>query len=261
MREPARSVESEPSRAANPQPAQPAKPQPAQPARRQPILRSAVYAGDRQLRRACRRFGEEFRELRLRAGFSQAAVARAIGVARSAICDLEAGDEGASLRLRARAAAVLGAETGLALYPSNSPLISDATQARLLESLIKVVHPTWRTTVEAPVPGPGRRSIDLRLDGPGDVVLMEVESRVRTLEAAVRELHDERAAVALAEPGRPIHVVLALPPTRHHRALVRSHPALINVTFPIPSRLLEAAVRDGGRWPGDGILWLAKNRG
>jgi DNA-binding XRE family transcriptional regulator len=195
----------------------------------------------------------------LRAGLSQAAVARAIGVARSAICDLEAGDEGASLRLRARAAAVLGAEAGLGLYPASSPLISDATQARLLESLIKMLHGSWHPTVEAPVPGPGRRSIDLRLDGQEDVVLIEVESRVRTLEAAVRELHDERAAVALAEPGqRPIHVVLVLPPTHHHRALVRSHLALINVTFPIPSRLLEAATRGGGRWPGDGILWLAK---
>lgn len=238
-----------------------ARTQPARPAKRQPILRNAIYAGDRQVRRACRRFGEEFRELRLRAGLSQAAVARSIGVARSAICDLEAGDEGASLRLRARAAAVLGAEAGLGLYPASSPLISDATQAKLLESLLKMLHPSWNATVEAPVPGPGRRSIDLRLDGQDDVVLMEVETRVRTLEAAVRELHDERAAVSLAGPGLPIHVVLVLPPTRHNRALARAHPAIIKATFPIPSRLLEAATSGGGRWPGDGILWLATNRG
>lgn len=243
------------------QPARPAKHQSSRATKHQPVLRNAIYAGDRQVRRTCRRFGEEFRALRLRAGLSQAAVARAIGVSRSAICDLEAGDEGASLRLRARAAAVLGAEAALGLYPASSPLISDATQARLLESLLKIVHPSWRPTVEAPVPGPGRRSIDLRLDGGEDVVLMEVESRVRTLEAAVRELHDERAAVAPARPGRLIHVVLVLPPTRHHRALVRSHPAITKATFPIPSRLLEAAIRGGGRWPGDGILWLATNRG
>lgn len=243
------------------QPPWPRKPQPTRPAKPPPMLRNAIYSGDRQLRRTCRRFGDEFRQLRLRAGLSQAEVARAIGVARSAICDLEAGDEGPSLRLRARAAAVLGAEAAIGLYPAGSPLISDAAQAKLLELLIKMLHPSWHPTIEAPVPGPGRRFIDLRLDGRADVVLVEVESRVRTLEAAVRELHDEHAAVSLAAPGRPIHVVLALPPSRHHRALVRSHPALINATFPIPSRMLEAAIRGGSRWPGDGILWLAPNRG
>lgn len=224
---------------------------------RQPIQRRAIYAGDRQLRRTSRRFGEEFRELRLRAGLSQAAVARAIGVARSAICSLEAGDVGASLRLRARAGALLGAEVRLALYPASSPLLSDAAQARNVESLMRVVHRSWHATVEAPVPGPGRRSIDLRLDGHIDIVLIEVETRVHTLEAAVRELHDERAAIALAEPGRPVHVVLALPRSRHHQALMRSHPAIMRATFPVHSRVLEAALQNGGRWPGDGILWLA----
>jgi DNA-binding XRE family transcriptional regulator len=66
--------------------------------------RAAIHAGDRQLRRTCVRFGEEFREIRLRAGVSQAAVARAIGVARSVICRLEQGDPDVSPRIRARAA-------------------------------------------------------------------------------------------------------------------------------------------------------------
>jgi hypothetical protein len=37
--------------------------------------RTAIHEGDRQLRRAATRFGEEFRLMRLRTGVSQAAVA------------------------------------------------------------------------------------------------------------------------------------------------------------------------------------------
>ena len=54
--------------------------------------RTAIHEGDRQLRRAGTRFGEEFRLIRLRTGVSQAAVARAIGVDRASICRIEAGD-------------------------------------------------------------------------------------------------------------------------------------------------------------------------
>ena len=58
------------------------------------IRREALWNGDRELRRTARRFGDEFRTLRLRAGVTQAAVARAIGVDRSVICRLEGGDPG-----------------------------------------------------------------------------------------------------------------------------------------------------------------------
>jgi len=56
------------------------------------IRREAVHDGDRQLRRVTIRFGEDFRELRLRFGVTQAAIARAIGVDRSVIARIERGD-------------------------------------------------------------------------------------------------------------------------------------------------------------------------
>ena len=58
------------------------------------ISRAAIHGGDRQLRRTCARFGDEFREIRLRAGVSQAAVARSVDVARSVICRMEQGKSG-----------------------------------------------------------------------------------------------------------------------------------------------------------------------
>src|SRR5205085_7429750 len=133
--------------------------------------------------------------IRLRAGVSQAAVARAIGVSRSVICEMEAGDASPSLLIRSRAAAALGGEIRLAMYGGDTPLIRDAAQARLVESLLRIAHATWARSVEAPVPGPGRRSVDVRLDRGADIVLIEVESRLRAVEEIVRELHAKRAAV------------------------------------------------------------------
>ena len=251
------------------------------------ISRNAIYNGDRQLRRAAARFGEEFRLIRLRTGVSQAAVARAIGVDRAAVCRLEAGDPTVSARIRARAAAVLGADFRLGIYADGAPLINDAAHARLVEALLRLRHANWRARVEAPVPGPGRRSTDLRLDRGTDTVLFEVETHVRALEAIIREGENKRSAVAMgalanggalanattatgatdpveptnpaadAGPGHRVHVVLVLPPTRHHRSLVAAHPGTIRAAFPASTADLRRALTSAGApWPGDGILWL-----
>jgi len=190
---------------------------------------------------------------------SQAAVARAIGVDRAAICRLEAGDATVSDRIRARAATVLGGDFRLGLYPAATPLIHDAAHARLVEGLLRLRHSSWRTRVEAPVPGPGRRSTDVRLDRGDETVLFEVETHVHALEAIIREGEDKRvAAVADAGPDRRVHVVLVLPPTRHHRALVDAHPEMIGAAFPASSVDIRRTLATVGvPWPGDGILWLS----
>jgi transcriptional regulator with XRE-family HTH domain len=236
--------------------------------------RTAIHEGDRQLRRAGTRFGEEFRLIRLRAGVSQAAVAGAIGVDRASICRIEAGDPTVSDRILARAAAVLGADFRLGIYPDAAPLIHDAAHARIVEALVRMRHPSWHAPVEAPVPGPGRRSTDLRLDRGAETVLFEVETHVYSLEAIIRECHDKRSAVAAdaagvanaAEDAEPVagttHVrrvcaMLVLPPTRHHRALVMAHPGTIKVAFPASAADARRALTSADApWPGDGILWL-----
>jgi transcriptional regulator with XRE-family HTH domain len=221
------------------------------------LSRLAIREADRQLRRAAGRFGEAALHLRLRCGASQAAVGRAVGVDRSVISRLEAGDPAVGLRTRARVAVVLGAEFAMACYPAAAPVIVDAAQARLVEALLRLRHKRWAATIESPVPGPGRRSTDLRIDSGPDVVLIEIESRIRSLEEIIRECHDKRGAVASALPGRAVHVVLAVPGTRHHRALAGVHRSTFEAAFPVSSQVaLDALTAPAGRWPGDALLWL-----
>ena len=158
---------------------------------------------------------------------------------------------------------MLGGDFRLGLYPAAAPLIHDAAHARLVETLLQLRHPSWRARVEAPVPGPNRRSTDLRLDREGDTVLIEVETRVHALEAIIREVEEKRAAVvAEAGGGRRVHAILVLPPTRHHRALVDAHPEIIGAAFPASSADLRRTLTAAGMpWPGDGILWLGASRG
>jgi hypothetical protein len=191
---------------------------------------------------------------------------------------MEAGRPTVADRTRARAAAVLGADFRLGIYPDAAPLIHDAAHARLVEALLRLRHPSWHARVEAPVPGPGRRSTDLRLDRGGETVLFEVETHVHALEAIIRECEDKRSAVAADDaarlspadaaatavaaaremsPGRRIHAVLVLPPTRHHRSLAAAHPDTIKAAFPAsPADIRRAFTAADVPWPGDGILWL-----
>jgi len=222
------------------------------------IKRETIHDGDRQLRRNAARVGDDFRELRLRIGVTQAAIARSIGVDRSVIARIERGDTTVSNTIRARACAVLGADFRIALYPERTPVIFDATHARIIERLLELRHRRWRSTLEAPIPGPGRRSVDVSLAAASDLVLFEVESRARRMEQLVRELHGKREAIEMANGGRVrVHVVLVLPPTRHHQVLVRALPATVRAAFPVGSTALRRALESKtGAWPGDGILWI-----
>ena len=224
-----------------------------------PTNRLAIWEGDRQARRQATRLGDELSALRLRGGLTQAAVGRALGVDRTMISRLEAGDPRVGLTTRFRVAALLGAELRLSAYTRSGPLIRDTVQAPIVEAILATSDGRWRRTVEAHVPGADRRSIDLRLDGPAGVVLCEVESRVGSLEEIIRELHAKRDAVRAARGGAggpPIYAVLILPRTRHHLEIVRHHPRTIEAAFPMPSAAIERALKDVTiPWTGDGILW------
>ena len=221
------------------------------------IRRAAIQQGDRELRRTAFRFAEDFRELRLRAGVSQRAVAQAIGVDQSVIARLERANPSVSARIRARACAVLGADFRMQFYRERSAQIYDAAHARIVNRLVALVGTGWRTELELMLPG--HRSVDACLFSRRAIVVSEVETRVRRLEQVQRELESKREAVtAQFGTDRPVHVVLTLPPTHHHRGLVREHPALVESGFPASSARTRAALADASLpYPGDGILWVS----
>lgn len=223
------------------------------------LRRSVAFEAERLLRRETRSQGERLRELRLRQGLTQADVARAVGVSRSVVCELEQGDPGVSLTVRARAALLLGARLRLQVYNDGTPLLHDRAHSRIAERIVAACHPRWDTMVEAPVPGPGHRSTDIRLVSGTDVVLVEVETVVRRWEELARELHVKRASVLESFEGRArVHVVLAIPPTRDNRSLVAALPTTVRSVFPVRSHdLMSALTGAGPGWPGDGILWIA----
>ncbi len=230
-----------------------------------PLNRIITRDADRDLRRQSSRTAEELRALRLRAGVSQAAIAREIGVTRSVISKLELGYPGTTLRTRFRVARLLGADLRLNIYSGSGPVIRDSAQAGIIEDLLASADRRRKPTLEAAIPGPGRRSVDLRLDGSTDVVLIEVESHLGSIEEAIRELHSKRQAVHEAEAtvgrSRPVHVVLCLPTTRHHAAILRAHPRTIAAAFPATSAQLHLALGDAAKpWPGDGLLLVAPPR-
>jgi len=200
--------------------------------------------------------------MRVRAGVSQAAVAAAVGSTRSLICRLEQGDPAVALRMRFRVAAVLGADLRLMAYQGSGALIRDSAQAAIVEHLLHSRGGGWRPSVEADVPGPGRRSVDLRIDGPTDTVLIEVETRVASLEEIVRELHSKRQAVVESlgvSSRRRVHVVLALPVTHRHSTMVKAHPEIIRAAFPVRSAgIRRALIGQAQQWPGDGLLWVRR---
>jgi len=204
------------------------------------------------------RTGQELRELRLGLGVPQAEVARVVGVSRSVITELEAGDPTVGLEIRRRAAVAVGADLRIAVYPGATPLLHDAAHARMVERLLGRRHRCWRAQIEARVPGPGRSSTDIRLEAFGEIVAIEVETRIRAWDAVVRRCEEKRERTRDALGGQVVvHAVLCLPPTRHHRQLVAALGETVRLTFPVPSERLRRALEDGTAWPGDGILWLA----
>ncbi len=225
------------------------------------VNRKALAEAERALRRQSMRAAEELRALRIRSDLSQAAVAREVGVARSVLSRLEAGDPGITLRTRFRVATVLGADLRISAFVESGPLVRDRAQAPIVEWILTIAGPFWRRRVEAAVPGAGRRSVDLCLASPRAIVLIEVETRVGSLEEIIRELHSKREALAGASLNtgelRPIFVVLGLPRTRHHAAIVRDLPRTIAAAFPAPSSRARSShsrhheTLAGGRAPVD----------
>lgn len=201
-------------------------------------------------RRQRLRAGEELRRARLGAGLSQRVLGRVIGLSHSAVGRLERGElQRVTVERIAIAAAALGLDLRIGLFPSGSP-VRDAAHLALIERLHRRVSPSLRWRAEVPVPLPGDlRSADVVIDGPSVEELVEAETRLDDLQALERRVRIKQRDLRIRR------VILLVADTRHNRSVVTAHPELAE-RFPITTRACLAALRTGRDPGGDSIVLL-----
>jgi transcriptional regulator with XRE-family HTH domain len=133
---------------------------------------------------ARRAIGRSLRDIRVDAGLTIAAVARAVGIDRSYLSRIERGERAGSLRVLIAVATVLGADLSVKVYPNTGPRIRDRHQAPMGEAIVRGVHRRWMPDPEVPVHEPARGVIDIVLtdrESP-TIVAIEIQSVVTRLE-------------------------------------------------------------------------------
>ena len=218
----------------------------------------------REIRRAV---GEEVRRLREDAGVSQSALARAAAMQPSQLWAIEVGEGQWSIDSLARLAAALGADLSVRLYPNTGPPIRDRHQARMIEALLRVLHPRWRPTLEVAVRSPARGMIDLVVHDPVAriVLAVEAQSELRRVEQQLRWSAEKAASLpsslvwrTIADTDTRIGRVLLLRSTRTTRALVADLESTFGAAYPAGHAAARRALTTAdAAWPGDAIVWVA----
>jgi transcriptional regulator with XRE-family HTH domain len=94
-------------------------------------------------------------------GASQAHVAAIAGIDRSHYTRIEAGIANANIETLVAISIALGGDLSVRFYPGTGPRLTDRHQARMVEAICRILHPTWTPHVEVPVSRPARGVIDL----------------------------------------------------------------------------------------------------
>lgn len=217
-------------------------------------------ARTRQIRAS---IGGEFRRLREDSGLTQAALARSIGISPGHLCGIEQGSSEASTTVLVGIADVLGADLSLRAYPNTGPRIHDRIQSQIVEHIVRMSRPRWRSFVEVPVTRPARGYIDIVLSDQPDplFVATEVSSEIRRLEQHFRWAQDKASSLpsaplwSNAPSGAEVSRLLVLRSTRNTRDLAQRFPRTFEALYPARARDVFAAVCGDGSWPGPGLLW------
>lgn len=113
------------------------------------LLARLAQSRRRDLRRSV---GAQLQALREDRGLSQREVCAAVGVDRSVLSRAEAGDANLTLDALAAIATALGAEPSLRLYGASGPRVRDRVQLRLVEALVRELHPRWQVRPSGGLP-------------------------------------------------------------------------------------------------------------
>ena len=204
------------------------------------------------MRRELADAGAELRNARLAAGLTLRDVADAIGVSASFVLKCERGlPPGARPEVLATHAAAVGMRARIRVYPDGEPL-RDAAQLRLLARLRERIGGRAVLRAEQPVTTDpaDRRAFDAVLELPGCRCAIECISRLHDCQAQLRQLHLKQ------RDGGVDRLIVVVGATRHNRPALREIEAAVAPTFPLDTRQVLRALRDG-RDPGaNGIILL-----
>jgi transcriptional regulator with XRE-family HTH domain len=209
--------------------------------------------GIARTRDLARRFGRELRIARVTSGLTQRQLAMRAGVSQAAVAQAEAGNIGQSLEVRCRLAAGAGHEMSLKLFPVSSIPLRDSGQVGIAIAISTAADSSWRCRFESPT-GPGAfQAADMVLDRADEVVVIEIERAVVDFQAQWRAAELKRSSLASSE-SRPVRLVIAVPDTEAMRRRLSENRELIRRVVPIGSRAIWRALRQGIRVGGDGLL-------
>jgi transcriptional regulator with XRE-family HTH domain len=230
------------------------------------MARSTTF--DRLVDRATARrhavLAEDIERLREDAGVSRAQLALAAGVDASYLARIESGRQRPSVETYQRLALALGADLAARLYPSTGPAIRDRHQARILELLLRDLHPRWQAYPEVAVRRPSRGWIDVALHDPLAALLIaaEIQSGLQRLEQVIRWSGEKAASLPSwegwprlgAEPA--VSRLLVVRRTRANRETATAFERQLRLAYPAHPADALAALLGTGPWPGPALIWV-----
>jgi len=140
--------------------------------------------------------------------------------------------------------AVVGLELAARSFPGESP-VRDAGHIKLLRRVRARLGPGLAWNLEVPVVemrvsgSLDRRAWDATIGGPGWLLGIEAETRVRDVQALLRRLELK------IRDGRVDGVLVVLSDTNHHRRLMRDEENLLRDRLPGSPRQALRALKDG----------------
>jgi transcriptional regulator with XRE-family HTH domain len=226
-------------------------------ARMRPARWTAADAGHARAIQLARRIGTEVRLARMIAGLTQAQVAARAGTSQTKVSRIERGLGTHDLGVISRAAAAVGHELGVRLYPTSLVRLRDGGQLGVARAVVSAMAPPWSSRLEVPVSAQAadRRAVDVLATHPDEVVAIEIERWLSDFQAQLRAGQLKRDALA-ERAGRPVRLVVAVRDTHRNRLAVREFASLLEAALPMPSHRIWRALRSGKPISGDGILWV-----
>jgi transcriptional regulator with XRE-family HTH domain len=207
-------------------------------------------AGKRDASRLLETVRRDLRDSRVRAGLSQASVARAAGLSPSAYGRVEVGDlKGTTVEALAVSARAVGLALWVRLYPEGTP-VRDAGQLRLERDFASILGPglSFRSEVLLPIAG-DLRAWDGIVSCADGLAFAECEMRLGDVQELLR-----RYEAKLRDDPRSRILILVVRATRHNRRVLAEHREVLRPLLPLDSGTIMRSLRSGRLPASSGVL-------